>query len=69
MRGLHGWTNGTNLKLNNQPIQTMTIEKLSTVELWLALDKLNSVAYASLSYEEKALLIDVANELEHRRKI
>jgi hypothetical protein len=47
----------------------MTIEKLSTVELWLALDKLNSVAYASLSYEEKALLIDVAKELEHRRKI
>jgi len=47
----------------------MTIEKLSTVELWLALDKLNSVAYASLSYEEKALLADVANEIERRRKI
>ena len=47
----------------------MTIEKLSDAELWLVLDKLNSVARASLSYEENALLIDVANELEHRRKI
>jgi len=47
----------------------MTIEKLSTAELWLALDKLNSAAYASLSYEEKALLINVAKELEHRQKI
>ena len=47
----------------------MTIEKLSTVELSLALDKLNSGAYASLSYEEKALLRDIAKELEHRQKV
>ena len=47
----------------------MTIEELSTVELWLALDKLNSGAYASLSYEEKALLRDIAKELEHRQKV
>lgn len=44
----------------------MTIEELSDAELWLALDKLNSVAYASLSYEEKALLKDIAKELKHR---
>jgi|TARA_R110001606_G_scaffold75864_5_gene175573 hypothetical protein len=47
----------------------MTIEKSSTAELWLALNKLHGVAYASLSYEEKALLTDVAKELEHRQKI
>jgi hypothetical protein len=47
----------------------MTIEELSTAELWLAFNKLHGVAYASLSYEEKALLIDVAKELEHRQKI
>ena len=44
----------------------MTIEELSNVELWLALDKLNSVAYATLSYEEKTLLKDIAKELKHR---
>ena len=53
----------------HNPIQIMTIEELSDSELWFALDKLNSVAYASLSYEEKALLKDVAKEIKHRQKI
>jgi hypothetical protein len=45
----------------------MTIEELSTGELWLVLSKLSP--YASLSYEEKALLRDIAKELEHRQKV
>lgn len=44
----------------------MTIEELSDADLRLALHKLMSGAYASLSYEEKALLRDIAKELKHR---